>query len=271
MKNSDVPEKSKGVVLFAFNSTINYVSIAEKCARLVEFYLKLPVTLITDSTEEIQYKFDNIILAENTLDNYKSAFDSTKWRNANRYQAYELSPYDETLLIDTDYLVMDNSLLSLFEQTADYQIMAHNKTPTDTWNLNMGNTSLPYLWATVIMFKKTLKSKLLFDLVGRIQRNYNYYIKLYNIRERNFRNDYAFTIANVILNGYELNTPENYIPWTMLTIDTDVSAIQKHTEFIIVRHEDKAYMLPKQNIHVMDKKYLESDNFTKLVDTLCRE
>jgi hypothetical protein len=247
------------------------VSIAEKCARLVEFYLNLPVTLVTDSTDAITYNFDKVILAENTIDNYKSAFDSTIWRNANRYQAYELSPYDETLLIDTDYLVLDDSLLTLFDQADDYLIMSNNQTPTENWQLDMGNTSLPYLWATVVLFKKTLKSKLFFDLVGRIQRNYHYYTKLYNIRERNFRNDYAFTIANNILNGYNISNQETHIPWTMLTIDTDVASIKVKDKFVILRTQDKAYMLPKQNLHVMDKKYLSSDDFKQFVDTICNE
>ena len=268
MKKLNVQENSEGVVLFAFNSTINYVQIAERCARLVEYYLKLPVTLITDSPEQITYKFDHIILAENKVDNYKSAFNSILWRNANRYQAYELSPYYKTLLIDSDYLILNNSLLKLFNQTFDFQIMQYNQTLTENWNLDMGNTSLPYLWATVIMFNKTLKSKQLFDLVGRIQRNYNYYIKLYNIRERNFRNDYAFTIANLILNGYDTNTKSN-IPWTMLTLENEINSLELKNNFIVVREQERAYMLPKQNIHILDKEYLLSDNFTQFIDKIC--
>lgn len=270
MKKLDVQEKSRGVVLFAFNSTINYVQIAEKCARLVEYYLKLPVTLITDSADQITYKFDHVILAENTVDNYKSAFNSILWRNANRYQAYELSPYNETLLIDSDYLILNNSILKLFNQTFDYQIMQYNQTLSENWNLDMGNTSLPYLWATVIMFNKTLKSKQLFDLVGRIQRNYNYYIKLFNIRERNFRNDYAFTMANLILNGYDTNTESN-IPWTMLTLENDIKSLELKNNFIVVREQETAYMLPKQNIHILNKEYLLSDNFTQFVNHICQE
>lgn len=270
MKKLDVQEKSRGVVLFAFNSTINYVQIAEKCAKLVEYYLKLPVTLITDSAEQITYKFDHVILAKNTVDNYKSAFNSILWRNANRYQAYKLSPYNETLLIDSDYLILNNSILKLFDQTSDYQIMQYNQTLSQNWNLDMGNTSLPYLWATVIMFNKTLKSKQLFDLVGRIQQNYNYYIKLFNIREHNFRNDYAFTIANLILNGYDINTEYN-IPWTMLTLENEIESLELKNNFIVIREQEHAYMLPKQNIHILNKEYLLSDNFTQFVNNICQD
>ena len=30
--------------------------------------------------------------------------EGTEWNNIGRYSAYDLSPYDETLLIDSDYL-----------------------------------------------------------------------------------------------------------------------------------------------------------------------
>lgn len=269
MKKLNVQEKSKGVVLFAFNSTINYIKIAEKCAKLVDYHLKLPVTLITDTPNNITYKFDNVILTENTIDNYKSSFDLTVWRNANRYQAYELSPYTETLLLDTDYLILDQSLLKLSDNLVDYQIMQYNQTPTESWNFDMGNNSVPYQWATVIWFNKTIKSKQLFDLVGRIQRNYYYYKRLYHIRESNFRNDYAFSIANLILNGYSTNKIE-YIPWTMLTLDKKIESLEYKNNFIVVREKEKAYMLPKQNMHIMDKEYLLGENFTQFIDTLCQ-
>ena len=117
------------------------------------------------------------------------------------------------------------------------------------------------------MFKKTNKTKLLFDLVGRIQHNYNYYIKLYNIQERNFRNDYAFAIADNIINGY---TPNQGIPWTMLTIDKTVKALEVKDHKIIVREEDTAHVIPKQNIHIMDKVYLQSDEYERFIDIICQ-
>ena len=32
-----------------------------------------------------------------------------------------------------------------------------------------------------------------------------------------------------------------------------------------------AYVIPKQNIHIMDKEYLLSDNFNNFVKTICAE
>jgi len=267
MNKLNANEKSRGVVLFAFNSAIDYVSIARNCARLVQKNLKLPVTLITDNYID---GFDNVIVVNNNLNNFKSAFDNNNWKNSDRYRAYELSPYDETLLIDTDYLVLDTSLLKLFESDYDYRIMQSNRTLTEKWNLDMGSISVPYMWATVVLFKKTQRSKMLFDLVGKIQRNYTYYRKLYNIREGNFRNDYAFTIANLILNGHTDNVKSNII-WPMLTLDKKINQLELKDNFIIIREQDGANIVANQNIHIIDKQYLLTENFNNFVDKICKD
>ena len=132
----------------------------------------------------------------------------------------------------------------------------------------MGETSLPYVWATTLIFRKSNRTEMLFDLVGRIQRNYSYYRALYNIRERNYRNDYAFAIANIILNGYTIDNA-NSIPWPMYTIDKPIECIPAVTDnFIHVRHADSATVMPRQNIHVMDKTYLQSTEFEQVVEAL---
>ena len=266
MKISSVQEKSRGVLLFAFNtSEIDYVEIACRSARLVKHTLDLPVTLVTEQGT-VADGFDQIIYIDNSLQNYKIG-ERGAWRNGDRWQAYNLSPYDETLLIDSDYLVLDQNLLKLFEQDFDYRIMTHNDKPAGAWELTMGLFGLQYLWATVILFRKTSRAGMLFDLVGRIQRNYHYYSRLYHMRDRNFRNDYAFTIADNILNGYQPG--EQGIPWPMLTFADVVTSITEKDNLLTVKEREKGYVIPCQNIHVMDKEYLLSDNFANFVETIC--
>jgi hypothetical protein len=267
MPNLNKLEKSKGVLLFAFNTEIDYISIAQNSAKLIDKHLKLPITLVTDTPELTSYCFDQIIKVDNTAINYKSAFDSSCWKNLDRYCAYALSPYHETLLLDVDYLVFDDSLLKLFESTYNYKILKRNYTPNTSWDFTMGTLSLPYMWATVVLFKKTDVSKQLFNLVGRIQQNYEYYRKLYNIREGNFRNDYAFTIADYILNGYSPNA-NSTICASMLTIDKNITSMEWNGNAIIIREENCAHVISKQNIHIVDKRYLVSENFKKFMDTM---
>ena len=260
MKNSNVPAKSRGVLLFAFNTdVVDYVSIATKAARLIEHTLDLPTTIITD--QDVANNFENV----------RTGYaHGTAWRNGDRYLAYELSPYDETILIDSDYIQLDRSLLAILDTTSDYKLVHHNRNPKHSMSGNMGETSLDYVWATAVTFKRTSKTKLLFELVGRIQRNYSYYKKLYNIRERNFRNDYAFAIANNILSGYTMNTADS-VPWTMLTFDKAISQIDIKPNTLIVREQEHAHVIPRQNIHIMDKDYLQSDEYAKFVEQICQE
>lgn len=264
-------EKSKGVILFAFNTDlVNYVGIAEQAARLIHHSIGLPVTLVTD-VEIISKYVDRVVYTDNEFQNKRQGYaGGTTWRNGNRYLAYELSPYDETILLDSDYLVLDQSLLTLLETTSDYRLIHNNVSLFQNMTGNMGQLSLDYVWATAITFKRTEQAKLLFSLVGRIQRNYAYYRQLYNIRERNFRNDYAFAIANNIISGYTTNV-EQTVPWNMLTLDQKIESIELYNNTLTVRDSDKAYILPRQNIHVMDKDYLLSSKHKIFVDTICNE
>jgi hypothetical protein len=271
MQNYAKQEKSKGVVLFAFNTDIDYVGIADSAARLINHYLQLPVTLITDLDSEPSDVYDQVVRVEPKSGNTRLNQDlqTVEWRNFGRYLAYELSPYDTTILLDTDYLVLDDSLLKLLSTEHDYLLQYHNTTDRGACYEQMGETSLPFVWATAVVFRKTPRTKMLFNLVGRIQRNYNYYRALYNIREGNYRNDYAFAIANNILNGYCIDTA-NSIPWPMLTIEDRIESIPAVTDnFLHVRLQDRAVVVPRQNIHVMDKQYLLSDEFKQLVEKLC--
>lgn len=268
MKNSNVPAKSRGVVLFAYNTnTVNYVKIADLAARLIRHQLGLPVTLVTDETVDVEH-IDQIVLDQNTFTNYRAGYgQNQQWRNGGRYRAYELSPYDETLLIDSDYLQLDTSLLTILDSIDDYRIVTQNQSPTASMDSNMGVLGMPYVWATAVAFKKSKKSQALFELVGRIQRNYSYYQKLYQIRERNYRNDYAFSIADNIVNGYRSSLG---IPWSMLTIDKPITSIEIKENKLVIRESDQAHVIPIQNLHIIDKDYLISNNFKQLIETLCQ-
>lgn len=270
MANSKKSAKSRGVVVFAFNTGFDYVGIADQTSQLIEHNLGLPVTLITDLDSKPTFEYDRIIRINNQ-DNTVRLDDTLKeitWRNFGRYLAYELSPYDETILMDTDYVVLDDSLLKLFKTDFDYRLVHHNHTPAGPSYESMGETSLPYIWATVVLFRKSAQAQLFFNLVGRIQRNYGYYRKLYNIREGNYRNDYAFAIANIILSGYDLNEDQG-IPWMLFTVTDKIDSIKLTDHFVNICHNKSATVVPYQNIHIMDKEYLLSDNFKSVVEAIC--
>ena len=270
MKNSEKYAKSKGVVVFAFNTdTVDYVALADLTSQLTAHNLKLPVTLITDHSANPKFDYDKIIRVTSAGGNFRTDNGfKQEWRNFGRYLAYELSPYTETIVLDGDYLVLDNSLLKLFEQDFDYKLMHNNQSPAGPSYQLMGSMALPFVWATVVLFRKTEIARQYFSLVGRVQRNYGYYKTLFN-GSGTYRNDYAFAIANIILNGYSIDEHES-IPWTMLTIENKINSMETKNNFIVVRYDSAADVIARQNLHVMDKTYLRSDNFRQFVESACR-
>ena len=101
----------RGVLLFAFNSPkFNYYDMAVATAKRANHFLGLPVTLVTDEDslpKAPTYKFDNVILTEPDKNNKR---DWGVWINKGRYRAYEFTPYDETILLDVDYVINSNKL-----------------------------------------------------------------------------------------------------------------------------------------------------------------
>jgi hypothetical protein len=165
--------------------------------------------------------------------------------------------------------LLNSNLNKIFDCEWDYLLQRNTFALNTQYPLLMGETSLPFVWATVFAFRKTAKSRMYFDLVGRIQRNYQYYRSLYNIQERIFRNDFAFAIADVILNGYSIET--NSIPENMLTVDQVIDSIQTQDDNLIIKDSNRAYVVPRNNLHIMSKSYLQSENFGKLIKRLLDE
>ena len=256
-------EKSRGIIAFAHNTPeVDYISIAHKTLGIASQFLKLPYTLITDDIEDASWT------------NTRYDIDSEKfveWRNGGRHHAYNLSPYDETIAIDVDYLVMNDSLLKIFETEWDYllkrsAISVSGKVLADT----MGPHSLPFVWATVFAFRKTAVSNLYFELVDRIKRNYSYYRELFNIDQRNYRNDFSFAIADIIMRGYCVDTDS--IPGNMVVADEPIYNLEfigPSQKLLIVRGEN-THIIPRTNLHIMSKRYLMSKEFDKFLEELKR-
>jgi hypothetical protein len=259
MNNSKKSVKSRGIIAFANNTPqVDYIKIAEQTLKVASHVLGLPYTIISDTdthTDNTRYDID---LGE-----------FIPWRNNNRYQVYEKSPYDETLVIDADYLVLDQNLLNVFSQPWDYLLQRHTTALTQEFPTVMGPNSLPFIWGTVFAFRKTPRAKLFFDLVGRVQNNYSYYRLLFNIQERNYRNDYAFAVADILLNGYSISATT--IPGSMISVDQVINSIQINDDQLVIKDNNRAYIVPRTNLHIMSKAYLQSDNFAQLVEQLINE
>lgn len=256
MQKSVNSEKSRGILCFAYNTdTTDYVSIAQRTLALASKTLGLPYTLITDNPQD----YDN-----QRYDTDTGQF--VQWRNAGRYRAYDLSPYDETLVIDADFLIFNKTLINVFDQESwDWQIMRSATGLTQQYPRTMGKNSLPYVWATAFAFRKTPGAQAYFQLIQRIQENYGYYRALFNIEQRNFRNDYAFAMADMAMNGYSINGSTTLLG-PMLHVDSAVTSITARGDTFVIRDAERAFIVPRTNMHVISKAYLQSDQFQEFMD-----
>lgn len=267
-------EKMKGALLFAFNSPkYNYYSMAEFTAKRINYFLDLPVTLITDesSIPLVQnYTFDNVITVTPDKNNIR---DNLIWINKGRYQAFDLSPYDETLLLDTDYCVNSNKLLKTFNLDTDFcchdttSYFMHPKAAQEI----LSSYSFKTLWATVMMFKKTKRAKQIFNCLEMVQKNYTHYANIHSFIANVYRNDYALTLALRIANGHSY-IKNDIIPWNLMHVgkNTSVYPDTKHeynTSYTVMFDNWQRGKIRKEYINIKDMDFhvMNKDNFIEFL------
>ena len=204
---------TKGVLIFAQNnSEIDYAKISLYTAMRVKEFLQVPVTLVTDSKDWLLDSqptaadvFDRIISIDSDTTQTKKFYDGTlasktlTWKNLNRADCYDLSPYNETLVIDSDYIISSNNLSAVWSSPKNFLIYRDSfdlaQWRDDSSFRYLNQLSIPFYWATAFYFKKTQDTESFFNLVKYIKQNWSYYRALYNIDSTVFRNDFAFSIA----------------------------------------------------------------------------
>lgn len=266
-----------GAIIFAQNnSSINYVKLATFSAKQIQKYLHIPVSLITDrnSDGEDLSAFDNVIYVDEYKHTqhrkfYDGSISSTQaeWKNFTRSQIYDLTPYNRTLVIDSDYVINSSVLLPALHNDHIFQIYKNSFDLAgwrDTSSFDRINQySIPFYWATVFIFEKNQITESFFTLVSHIKENWQYYRILYAIDSTAFRNDFAFSIAIHIMNDSDAGDFETILPGTMSYVtDRDflVSAKDNKMQFLVEKQGHYGeYTLAKTtglDVHVMNKKSL---------------
>jgi hypothetical protein len=271
---------TQGVVLIARNNNeVDYVKQAAFLATRITKYLNLPTTLITDNLEYIvknnlEDRFDNVITLSNhqgyTIKKYKDGLiyqSALDFKNTDRSSVYDLTPYDETLLLDTDLIVSDSTLKNCFTQRSN--LMMYSKAfELSGWRdmhefQFITDAGPKFYWATAVFFRKTSENKIFFNLIKHIQENWVHYKKIYQVVSPVFRNDFAFSIAAHVMNGYTLGNFISEMPGTLyFTTDRDelISLTEDNFLFLIEKENQHEQFLAKikgKTVHVMNKYSLD--------------
>jgi hypothetical protein len=198
-----------GALIFAYNNEhVDYVSMAKWSAKNIQRHLGIPTTIISEHN----------VIGNNTR--HFSDIGNVTWHNLNRMDAYQLTPYDQTLVLDADYVVASNQLQAVLDSQEDFMChrTAYDVTGLQTFDdLNVfGQHRFPMWWATVMMFRTGEKARLIFESMQMIRDNWTHYRNLYANSRGTYRNDHALSIALNIENGHTLQTTD--IPWGLASL-----------------------------------------------------
>jgi hypothetical protein len=258
-----------GAVILAFNNEeTDYVAMAAWSARNIQRHLGIPTSIITDCRDVDQLVDFDVVISADAQTGGKRYFDdyakTVTWHNAGRTDVYNLTPYDQTIVLDADYVVASDDLKRILHVPQDF--MCH-KTAVDLTtgapldNLNrFGDYNFPMWWATVIMFRKSNTAQYIFDCMTTVKNNWQHYRDLYGIRQANYRNDFALSIALGIVSGHTLKV--NEIPWPLYSVLPSTTLSGVYEDSYILQYND-AQNKPKQmtfsglDFHAMGKKHLE--------------
>jgi hypothetical protein len=245
---------------------------------LAKKYLNVPVSLITDKFTLIWMKdsgiydtanriFEHIIIDDKPqTNNSRKLYDGVDntvvpFLNFNRSSAWDLTPYDRTLLIDSDFLIFSNRLSEYWNVDSDLMIGESIKDIYDTSRVGyhdryISDVGIKLYWATTVMFTKNERTQIFFDLVTHIKNNYQYYADTYRFDSKQFRNDIAFSVAKHILNGFEQTNTED-LPPVLTLLDRDVlCAVDKKLTVLVSPKLDSNFCAATTSgidIHVMNK------------------
>jgi hypothetical protein len=278
---------SRGIVMFAHNNEeIDYFRLAVVNALLIQKNMGMKnITVVTDphslaqgektlGKRLIKKAINNIVVIQKdkefkrkNIRLYKDTSHSTKhlpFYNANRCDAYDISPYDQTIVIDVDYLILSDTLNHCWGHNNELMmnwkfqdIMYERKDPSLSRLYDMGITMY---WATVVYFRKTEYVESFFNIVKHVRNNPQYYKDLYKWQGTLYRNDYSFSIAAHVMSGFvDKGIPQ--LPTTLYkSFDTDDihSAVDEKTITMYLEKPRSPgdFMLTKWqgiDLHIMNK------------------
>lgn len=165
-------------------------------------YLNMAIAL-ADSIKKTQSIVNNISIVVDCEVSKHSAVDdfislkediskNDNWKIHNRSFFYELSPYDETVILDADMLFLSDvsHWWNLFSKH-DLLITNRVKTYRDTWIDNNNAyrktftaNNLPHTYSAFTYFKKCERSKMFFSLVKAIIVDWDYWTLKYSPEQR---------------------------------------------------------------------------------------
>jgi hypothetical protein len=147
--------------LFTVGKSITHNYVDQACALAMSVHNTNPtekISIVTNDVVPVDYVslFDNIIPIP-----FGDAASASDWKIENRWKLYYASPYDETIVMDTDMLVLQNietwwSFLSNYELFFTNKVMNYRGdiANTDYYRQTFIDSNLPNLFSGLHYFKQ---------------------------------------------------------------------------------------------------------------------
>jgi hypothetical protein len=283
-----------GVLIFAHNSDkLDYALMSVISGGLAKKHLNVPISLVTDKftiewmkQSQLYNKaidiFEQIIEIEKPVENnFRNLHDGADFQqipfiNSTRTSAWDITPYERTLLIDSDYFIFSNTLSNYWNLTGSLLISKSisdvGEHRTRILDKRISDTGINMVWATTTMFTKNSETQLFFRLVEFVRSNYKFYADLFGFDHRQYRNDIAFSVALHIMNGFD-TTFVDYLPPVLSTFDKDVLVSAKNGNMIFMLDQSNigaehcVAAVRNADIHIMNKQSIIR-NHKDLLDLL---
>jgi hypothetical protein len=271
---------TQGILIYAHNTrAVDYALLSVISAGLAKKHLSMPASLVTDDSTVSWMKqsqifhlaekvFENIIIADRPITNnqrrlYDGENNSTvPFVNVNRDTAWSLTPYDRTLLIDSDFLIFSDVLNKYWNIDCDLLIGEsindiYSQDRMKYLDRHVSDTGVKLYWATTVMFTKNQNTQLFFDTVNHVKENYRHYADVFRFDHRQFRNDIAFSVSKHILDGY-VESNLGTLPPILSALDRDIlyEVNDQRLTFLIDHKLDSNYCAASMSgvdIHIMNK------------------
>ena len=257
---------SKGVLFVAFDSvtdqgnSLRYTELAKISANLVKRHLNLPVGIVTD--KPIVGFDEQIVVEKPAADSrhvlLKDKYEYYNWYNDYRRQLFDLTPFDQTLLLDVDYFLQSNQYSKCFEFDAPFQIIKYVYDPTGRNSFDkysrLPNCTIPQMWATGMYWNRNAATH--FEYANMIAENYEYYARVFGFSHKQYRNDMVFSIVSHMLPSYSM-------PWRMWMTSGDCKIIDANHRGLKFNYNNNVMRI-KNDVHVLSKDIMSDSNLEML-------
>ena len=270
----------KGFLTIAQNGQYDYVRMAYVLAMSLKLsqtkYNKMSV--IVNKEEQIPSKylkfFDKVITVDKP--------DET-WKIQNKWQYYQLSPYDETIVLDTDMLFFnDISMWWKCLERSDIEFVVETKnyrgdtTTSDFYRKTFINNKLSNLHTALFYFKKTNEIEEYFKLVKIIFENWEeFYKKFFKDPPKFLSGDVSYALAAKIMFNRNWNSCMTFTHMRSRLQDDDIVSNwnKELPSFFTNYHGNIELKVSNFNqiypFHYIKKDFLSEEVIELYEDTIC--